>query len=87
MALIHGIGGILSLGKIWTVPLYSASPRGMEQSKFYLAIILLPFHSEPLNICIPITGQHLDEGAEINKLNMALIVMCVNSAYACRDLN
>ena len=44
--------GILSLGKIWTVPFHSASPREMEHSKFYLAIIFLPFHSEPLNICI-----------------------------------
>ena len=37
VALIHGMGGILSLGKIWTVPFHSASPREMEQqSKFYL---------------------------------------------------
>ena len=43
---------MLYLGKIWTVPFHSALPREMEQSKFYLAIIFLPFHSEPLNICI-----------------------------------
>ena len=44
--------GILLLGKICTLPFHSASPCEMEQSKFYLAIIFLPFHSEPLNICI-----------------------------------
>ena len=37
MALICGMEGILSLGKIWTVPFHSALPRGIEQSKFYLA--------------------------------------------------
>ena len=52
MDLIRGMEGILSLGKILTVPFDSASPREMEQSKFYLATIFLPFHSEPLNICI-----------------------------------
>ena len=59
MALIRGMEGILSLGKIWTVPFHSASPREMEQSKFYLAIIFLPFHSEPLNICILSTAAGL----------------------------
>ena len=52
MALIHGMGGILSLGKIWTVPFHSALPCEMEQSKFYRAIIFLPFHSKPLTIYI-----------------------------------
>ena len=36
--------GLLHFARCW--------PREMEQSKFYLAIIFLPFHSEPLNICI-----------------------------------
>ena len=31
---------------------WAESPREMEQSKFNIAIIFLPFHSEPLNICI-----------------------------------
>ena len=52
VALIHGMGGILSFGKIWTVPVHEAKPREMEQFKFYLAVIFLPFHSESLNICI-----------------------------------
>ena len=58
VALIRGMEGILSLSKIWTAPFHSASPREMEQSKFYLAIIFLPFHSEPLNICILSTSPH-----------------------------
>ena len=48
----NGMGGILSLGKIWTVPFHSALPREVEQSKFYRAIIFLPFNElKPLNIC------------------------------------
>ena len=31
-------------GSEWTVQFHSASPREMEQSKFYRAIIFLPFH-------------------------------------------
>ena len=47
-----GMGGILSQGKIWTVPFHEAKPSEMEQSKFYRAIIFLPFHElKPLNIC------------------------------------
>ena len=47
-----GIGGILSQGKIWTLPFHEAKPSEMEQSKFYRAIIFLPFHElKPLNIC------------------------------------
>ena len=52
MALIRGMEGILSLGKTWTVPFHSPSPPEMEQSKFYLEILFLPFHSEPLNVYI-----------------------------------
>ena len=47
-----GMGGILSQGKFWTVPFHEAKSSEMEQSKFYPAIIFLPFHElKPLNIC------------------------------------
>ena len=45
-------------GSVWngTVSFHDAKPSEMEQSKFYQAIIFLPFHElKPLNILFYIT--------------------------------
>ena len=46
------MGGIFWFGKIWTFPFHLAQLREMEMPRFCLAILFLPFHSEPLNVCI-----------------------------------
>ena len=53
------MGGILSQGKIWTVPFHETKTSEMEQSKFYRAIIFLQFHElKPINICL--YNWHID---------------------------